>query len=580
MAWPKFETPSERSYKLSERAAGKVSKKNSKAKKPADKAKKPVAKARPSPVNRAAVDKVKERLLANGKKSKAKTNLERLKEEPGLSERFELRKREILSIWNENQDQTVDQIVERLQLGDAKNRISLKELDQLVRRIVSEAAANVRLKKGQLNLDFWQKNLQILRQKRQKIEKQNEENAKRKRKELMVQIEKTLKPEVISIFKQDPNQPVGRIVGKLQPSLFIGYPKNSLPQFVQRTLKDFIATPEGRIIDQQIKSIKRAEETLKSEIISMFKQNSNQSRAQIAKGLESNELLNVFPKTPKVLDEFIRKTLADFFKTNNWRLNLLKNVKRRDIDPDHIENALRYANIKSKVARSYQLLNDQSQFQIDLQSVGITAVELAFAAVAPASSDEERKEALSLVKASGSDAAVSLVLLENFSKNAPYSKRRVNIVDALRDLGRSAEIAKLLNEHGAIETSNYLQWSVLPPGWWNDSKYTDQITKNSKTGQLLIERLRYADQLNPLERWRSNEQLGSDPYWVFVFPRHVVAECPTHGNAIYIIKGTSDWRNLLNRPKADLLKGFPDRVVRIMHSGDWQSRLRRKLREK
>ena len=565
---------------MSERAAGKVSKKNSKAKKPADKAKKPVAKARPSPVNRAAVDKVKERLLANGKKSKAKTNLERLKEEPGLSERFELRKREILSIWNENQDQTVDQIVERLQLGDAKNRISLKELDQLVRRTVSEAVAKVRLKKGQLNLDLGQKNLQILRQKRQEIEKQNKENAKRKRKELMVQIEKTLKPEVISIFKQDPNQPAGRIIGKLQPSLFIGYPKNSLPKFVQRTLKDFIATPEGRIIDQQIKSIKRAEETLKSEIISMFKQNSNQSRAQIAKGLESNELLNVFPKTPKVLDEFIRKTLADFFKTNNWRLNLLKNVKRRDIDPDHIENALRYANIKSKVARSYQLLNDQSQFQIDLQSVGITAVELAFAAEAPASSDQERKEALSLVKASGSDAAVSLVLLENFSKNAPYSKRRVNIVDALRDLGRSAEIAKLLNEHGAIETSNYLQWSVLPPGWWNDSKYTDQITKNAKTGQLLIERLRYVDHLNPLERWRSQEQLGSDPYWVFVFPHHVVAECPTHGNAIYIIKGTSDWRNVLDRSKADLLKGFPDRVVRIMHSGDWKSRLRRKLREK
>jgi hypothetical protein len=122
MAWPKFETPSERSYKLSERAAGKVSKKNSKAKKPADKAKKPVAKARPSPVNRAAVDKVKERLLANGKKSKAKTNeknhfrldkeLERLKEEPGLSERFELRKSEILSIWNENQDQNDVRIVE------------------------------------------------------------------------------------------------------------------------------------------------------------------------------------------------------------------------------------------------------------------------------------------------------------------------------------------------------------------------------------------------------------------------------------------------------------------------------------
>ena len=63
--------------------------------------------------------------------------------------------------------------------------------------------------------------------------------------------------------------------------------------------------------------------------------------------------------------------------------------------------------------------------------------------------------------------------------------------------------------------------------------------------------------------------------WVFVFPNHVVAECPTHGNAIYIIKVTSDWRNLLNRSKADLLKGFPDRVVRIIHRRDRQSRLNR-----
>ena len=102
-----------------------------------------------------------------------------------------------------------------------------------------------------------------------------------------------------------------------------------------------------------------------------------------------------------------------------------------------------------------------------------------------------------------------------------------------------------------------------------------EITKNTQTGQLLLERLRYVDQLNPLERWRSEERLGSDPYWVFVFNRHVVAECPTHGNAIYIIKGTSDWRNLLNRSKADLLKGFPDRVVRIIHRRDWQSRLNR-----
>ena len=230
------------------------------------------------------------------------------------------------------------------------------------------------------------------------------------------------------------------------------------------------------------------------------------------------------------------------------------------------------------MATSYRRLEEQSQSQIDLQSVGLTAVELAFAAVAPASSDQERKEALLLVKATGEDAAVSAVLLENFPKNPPASKRRSNIVNALRELGKSDEVAKLLYEHGDIGNTNALTWSVLPPGWWNDSRYTDQVTKNTQTGQLLLERLRYVDQLNPLERWRSEERLGSDPYWVFVFPSHVVAECPTHGNAIYIIKGTSDWRNLLNRSKADLLRAFPDRVIRITHQGEWESRLRRTIR--
>jgi len=323
---------------------------------------------------------------------------------------------------------------------------------------------------------------------------------------------------------------------------------------------------------------------LKAKILSIFQDqfqaaysgNRNEVIDQISRLLHSQpeSLPYGAPKKLIMLNAFVRNTLPRFLSVP------VKQPERTVFDGRSEERARRYVEIKSKVASSFQLLKEQPQSQISLQSIGLTANELAFGAVAPASTDQERKEALFLAKAAGDGTAVSAVLLENFPKNPPTSKRRSNIVDALRALGKSDEVAKLLSEHGVIENTKTLEWSVLPPGWWNDSKYTDQITKNSKTGQLLIERLRYVDQLNPLERWRSQEQLGSDPYWVFVFPYHVVAECPTHGNAIYIIKGTSDWRNLLNRPKADLLKGFPDRVVRIMHSGDWQSRLRRKLREK
>jgi hypothetical protein len=121
-----------------------------------------------------------------------------------------------------------------------------------------------------------------------------------------------------------------------------------------------------------------------------------------------------------------------------------------------------------------------------------------------------------------------------------------------------------------------LNWTVLPQGWWSDPKYQSQVAKiNSKTKNpgIILERLAYLESLGPRLAYEGKDRLGSEAYWVFVFDRHVVAECPLWGNAIYVIRGTGDWRTLLSKSKRELLTAGQGRIQRISHKGDWKSRL-------
>ena len=323
---------------------------------------------------------------------------------------------------------------------------------------------------------------------------------------------------------------------------------------------------------------------------------SDQSRVE--KELERLERSKQQKKIPRGRQS--QKQLTEFSKFSDWGSSPAERNKRLDqLQRQHKERRLdaqraqeqkapvapenqQSREIRSKVKRA--VLRSLASEPDPL--LGLTAVDLAFASVALSSAQGERRNAIELARGFEGIEDILGILRGNLIKSLDSDRRKDNIVYALTALGRSEEAKEIIsgkhdfNVPSTLEQADILDWAILPPGWWDDSKYTDHISKDPKTAQLFLERLRYVDQLNPLERWRSQERLGSDPYWVFVFPHHVVAECPTHGNAIYIIKGTSDWRNLLNRSKADLLAGFPGRVVRIMHSGEWQSRLRRKLQEK
>ena len=67
---------------------------------------------------------------------------------------------------------------------------------------------------------------------------------------------------------------------------------------------------------------------------------------------------------------------------------------------------------------------------------------------------------------------------------------------------------------------NQLSWTILPIGWWGIPSYQRLATQKSRdrqSGELVLERLRFLDELNPKERYIGRDRFGSDPYWVFIF---------------------------------------------------------------
>ena len=127
-----------------------------------------------------------------------------------------------------------------------------------------------------------------------------------------------------------------------------------------------------------------------------------------------------------------------------------------------------------------------------------------------------------------------------------------------------------------------LDFEVLPAGFYDEPEY--QQTQRNKSGrdshvaQIDRERLRFIESLGPNAAYRGSSQFGPDVYHVFVFSNCVVAECPTEGNAIYVLKGVANWKTLLSIPKLELRQDYANRVQRIMHRGEWKDRLRKAVR--
>jgi hypothetical protein len=80
------------------------------------------------------------------------------------------------------------------------------------------------------------------------------------------------------------------------------------------------------------------------------------------------------------------------------------------------------------------------------------------------------------------------------------------------------------------------------------------------------------DALGPQQRFRGSPRLGGSIYFVFVFKKCVIAECPDWGNALYLLTPAERWQQVFGLAKSDAL--VRPGMHRIIHRGDWARRLK------
>ncbi len=139
----------------------------------------------------------------------------------------------------------------------------------------------------------------------------------------------------------------------------------------------------------------------------------------------------------------------------------------------------------------------------------------------------------------------------------------------------SYRMEALTKPKSELPEATRLTWKVLPVGWWrNPSQGARSAGDSAGLGGQQTERLIYIDSLKPI-RWYSGEDLlDSRRYYVALFRGMVAAESADYGNALFILESDQDWKQRLSLTKSDLLRIHSTEVTRIVHTGDWRSRLK------
>ena len=125
-------------------------------------------------------------------------------------------------------------------------------------------------------------------------------------------------------------------------------------------------------------------------------------------------------------------------------------------------------------------------------------------------------------------------------------------------------------------------FELLPPGKWDIEMLIKHFEREAahlpfeiNKGDLQPHRLREIKKLEPEECYIGTE--GWLGYVVFTFKHSakVVLECPIEGNATYVLKG--NWKPMVRNSKKELRSRYPHRYKKIVHKGDWFSRIRSAL---
>ena len=121
-----------------------------------------------------------------------------------------------------------------------------------------------------------------------------------------------------------------------------------------------------------------------------------------------------------------------------------------------------------------------------------------------------------------------------------------------------------------------LNWKLLPPGELNLETLRQQLhavaNVQRKSPTFDTSRLEFLLSMKPSRVYAGLDEF--DGYLAFLFSSmdSAVLENPMEGNAIYVFD--ANWRELSKLSKMELFLETERRFCRIVHSGDWQNRLK------
>ncbi len=129
-----------------------------------------------------------------------------------------------------------------------------------------------------------------------------------------------------------------------------------------------------------------------------------------------------------------------------------------------------------------------------------------------------------------------------------------------------------------------LSFTLLPPGEWDIRHVIEHYRKESHSfpsslvgSKLNNSRLVSIASLRPLKCYIGEESWSGYVVFEFEASHRVVLECPFEGNATYVLSG--DWKMMVRHSKVEMRRTFPHSYEKIVHKGEWLSRIRSSLRD-
>lgn len=127
-----------------------------------------------------------------------------------------------------------------------------------------------------------------------------------------------------------------------------------------------------------------------------------------------------------------------------------------------------------------------------------------------------------------------------------------------------------------------LPFELLPPGSWDVDQIIEHYRQESdhfptdlRSRRIQWDRLKAVGSLKPVRCYIGTELWLGYVLFEFMHSARVVLECPVEGNATYIISG--EWKGIVAYSKSHLRHNFPHRSTKIVHKGDWISRVKQAL---